>query len=85
MQSIRRKKEMSQEYSERVSNFKVPEELDKINREFFLYSIEKGAFYDKITCSGNYTYIRQKMINNVMDNTWSRSEFVKKLDRCKRN
>lgn len=77
--------EMSQEYSVRTENFRLPEELDKVNREFFLYSMEKGAFYDKITCSGNYSYIRQKMINCVMDNTWGKSAFVKKLEPYKRN
>ena len=77
--------EMSQEYSQRVAAFKLPEELDKDNREFFLYSVEKGSFYEKITCSGNYSYIRQKMINNVMDNTWGRSEVVKRLNRYQRN
>ena len=73
--------EMSQEYSQRVAAFRLPEELDKVNREFFLYSVEKGPFYDKITCSGNYSYIRQQMINNVMDNTWGKSEVVKRLNR----
>lgn len=77
--------EMSQEYSQRVAHFKLPEELDKVNREFFLYSVEKGDYYEKITCSGNYNYIRQKMINHVMDATWGKAESVKKLDRYKRN
>ncbi len=77
--------EMSQEYAQRVAKFRLPEELDKVNREFFLYSVEKGDFYDKITCSGNYHYIRQKMINNVMDATWGKVEVVKNLDRYKRN
>lgn len=33
---------MSQEYIKRVENYRIPEELDKINREFFLYSVEKA-------------------------------------------
>lgn len=77
--------EMSQEYAERVADFKLPEELDKVNREFFLYSVEKGDFYDKITCSGNYSYIRQKMIDNVMESTWGKSPFIQQLDCYKRN
>lgn len=63
--------EMSEEYSQRIAKYTLPEELDEVNREFFLYSVEKGDFYDRITCSGNYTYIRQKTINNIMDNTWA--------------
>lgn len=77
--------EMSQEYSERVAKLKLPEELYKVNREFFLYSVEKGDFYDKITCSGDYHYIRRQMINSVMDKTWGKSDLVKSLDPYKRN
>lgn len=77
--------EMSQEYAARVAKYKLPEELDKVNREFFLYSVEKGAFYEKITCSGHYSYIRQKMIDNVMDRTWGKTPLMQKLDPYKRN
>ena len=34
---------MIEEYLERIKNYRIPEDLDKINREFFLYSAEKGA------------------------------------------
>ena len=61
---------MIEEYLERIKNYRIPEDLDKINREFFLYSAEKGSVYEKITCSGNYGYIRSRMISNVMNSTW---------------
>ena len=38
----------TQEYLKRIENYKVPEDLDKINREFFLYSVEKGPLYEKL-------------------------------------
>lgn len=38
---------MIKEYPERIKNYRIPEDLDKINREFFLYSAEKGAVYEK--------------------------------------
>ena len=38
---------MIEEYLERIKNYRIPEDLDKINREFFLYSAEKGSVYEK--------------------------------------
>lgn len=76
---------MSQEYIKRVENYRIPEELDKINQEFFLYSVEKGMAYEKITCSGSYGYIRNKMMNNVFDSTWGKSTWLQLLDPYKQN
>lgn len=76
---------MSQEYIKRVENYRIPEELDKINREFFLYSVEKGMAYEKITCSGSYGHIRNKMMNNVFDSTWGKSTWLQLLDPYKQN
>lgn len=77
--------EMSTEYSQRVAEFQLPDELDKVNREFFVYSVEKGEMYDKITCSENYSYIRQRMISNVMASTWGRTEMVKGMTEHERH
>jgi AcrR family transcriptional regulator len=76
---------MTREYLERIANYRIPEELDKINREFFLYSIEKGLVYEKITCSGSYNYIRNKMVNNVISSTWGKSTWLQLLDTYKQN
>ena len=76
---------MTQEYLERIADYRVPEELDKINREFFLYSVEKGLAYEKITCSGSYSYIRNKMIGNVIHTTWEKSTWLQLLDPLKQN
>lgn len=73
----------TQEYLKRIENYKVPEDLDKINREFFLYSVEKGPLYEKITCSGSYDYIRSKMINDVMNSKWGRSTWLQLLEPSK--
>ncbi len=76
---------MTQEYLERIASYRIPEELDKINREFFLYSVEKGMVYEKITCSGSYNYIRNTMVNNVMRSTWGESTWLQLLDTSKQN
>ena len=62
--------ELSSAYLERIRHFKLPEELDKVNREFFLYSAEQGTAYEKITISGLYHAIRDEMIAEVNDAGW---------------
>ena len=65
--------ELSAGYLERIRDFSLPEELDKVNREFFLYSAAQGPAYEKITCSGTYHAIRDEMVAGVNDAGWSRS------------
>lgn len=71
--------ELSAVYIERVKEYRLPDELDKVNREFFLYSAEQGLAYEKITCSGAYTYIRDKMMVKVNDAGWGRSKKYRQL------
>ena len=68
--------EYSAEYIERIKNFRLPDELDKVNRAFFLYSEEKGLDYEKITCAGSssYQYIRSGMMKEVNDSGWGSSK-----------
>jgi AcrR family transcriptional regulator len=54
--------ELSQEFIERTKDYSFLD-IDKLTREFFLFSEEKGPFYEKITC--NDTIIRNRMIRNV--------------------
>lgn len=77
--------ELSSGYIDRVKDFKLPEELDKVNREFFIFSAEQGLAYEKITCSVSYAGVRQEMIDKVLDNTWRKSEQFQKLDGLKQN
>lgn len=73
----------TQEYLKRIENYRIPEDLDKINREFFLYSVEKGSLYEKITCSGSYHNIHNKMVNNVMNTAWGQSSWFQFLEPSK--
>ena len=63
-------------YYARIKDFSLPDELDKVNREFFLYSEEKGLAYEKITCAGSssYQYIRSGMMKEVNDSGWGSSK-----------
>jgi len=71
--------ELSAGFLERVKNYSVPEELDKVNREFFLFSAQQGPAYEKITCGGTYRTIRDEMTDQVNDESWSRSKKYQKL------
>ena len=77
--------ELSSGYVERVKDFKLPEELDKVNREFFLFSVEQGKAYEKITCSVAYSAVRQDMIDEVIAETWGKSKTFMKMDSLYQN
>jgi len=78
--------ELSASYIKRISGYALPDELDKVNREFFLYSAQQGLAYEKITCSGSWNTIRDEMIAAVNNAGWGKSpryqalpDFEKKL------
>lgn len=76
---------MSQGYLEKIADYRIPEDLDQINRAFFLYSVSQGEVYEKITCSANYGTIRNQMIGTVMASTWGKAAFLQRLDEPHRN
>ena len=71
--------ELSSGFIDRIKDYELPAELDKVNREFFQYSAEQGLAYEKITCSGTYHSIRDEMIENVNDAGWGKSEKYQRL------
>ena len=71
--------ELSAAYLDRIKAYSLPDELDKVNREFFLYSAEQGLAYEKITCSGAWNAVRDQMISEVTDAGWGRSEKYREL------
>lgn len=66
--------ELAADYIERIKAYSLPEDLDKVNREFFLYSAEQGLAYEKITCSGAWRSIRDEMVEGVNDAGWGKSK-----------
>ena len=71
--------ELSAGYIEIVKDYKLPEELDKVNRAFFEYSVSQGLAYEKITTSVTYHSIRDEMVDNVNDAGWGESKKYLKL------
>lgn len=63
--------ELSAVSVERVKDYRLPEDLAQVNREFFLYSADQGLAYEKITCStGTYSQVRNSMIDSVVAQAW---------------
>ena len=71
--------ELSAGFLDRVKDFSLPDELDKVNREFFLYAAEQGVAYEKITCGGTYHAIRDEMTGKVNDAAWGKSKKYQNL------
>lgn len=71
--------ELSAGFIERVKGYDLPDDLDKVNREFFLFSAEQSLAYEKITCGGTYRTIRDEMTDQVNDEGWGKSKKYQKL------
>ena len=78
--------ELSSAYIERVKDYRLPEDAEKVNRIFFEYSAAQGLAYEKITCSsGSYAASQKAMNAAVMDATWGRSPAFRALSREEQN
>lgn len=63
--------EMVQEFVKRTENMIRPREMDKITREFFLYNESLGKLGERLICSGSYQYVNHRMVNKVMNHSWT--------------
>ena len=77
--------EISSEYIEQISHYRLPEELDKVNEAFFRYSAGKGEVYEKITCAASYVSIRNTMIDRVNAATWHKSAWFNNIPEWQRH
>ena len=77
--------EISSEYIEQISHYRLPEELNKVNEAFFRYSVSKGEVYEKITCAASYVSIRNTMIDRVNAATWHKSAWFNNIPEWQRH
>ena len=49
-----------------VGTYKLPDDIERLIRQFFEFSARQDEAYEKITCSVSYQSIRNKMIDTVM-------------------
>ena len=77
--------EFVDDFIERTKNFRVPDDLDKINREFFIFSVEQGKIYEKIISSPAWQIISKKFVEKIINYTWQSSSQFQKLNSCQKN
>lgn len=77
--------EVSKDFIEKVRDFEIPKEQDKIIREFLIFHANSSKIVEKITCSGSYQYISNSMINDVMKETWETASQIQKIEQYRRN
>ena len=64
--------EMAANFIKRTEGMERPRDMDKVTREFFLYSEELGKLGEKLNCCGNY--LSQRITDEIMRQTWGRSQ-----------
>ncbi len=76
--------EYVEKFLERIKDYRLPDELEKINREFFNYSVAQGKIYEKLISCPNYQSVSEKMIRDMVSRAWNDSEPFKQLDLSKK-
>lgn len=74
------KANFSSRYLEQVAGYRIPEDMDNINRTFFTFSASAGEVYDRITCSGSYGVIQKDLMEQTMNDCWHGSRWFQSFD-----
>lgn len=54
-------------YMERTEGMRIPEDLERITREFCLFSAEQGEVYERITCAPSFREMSGSMQERVFE------------------
>ena len=71
---------ISRGFIARIARFTLPEQLYDIHREYFLYSIEQGEFYEKLICNTTCEHIGSGLLGNLVRDTWQHSPWFHNLN-----
>lgn len=74
------KSDFSSAYLKLIEGYRIPEDMDKISRVFFMFSASAGAVYDRITCSGDCGVIQTDMMDLTIGDFWRRSSWFQSFD-----
>ena len=72
--------EIITEYAERKKDYNLFDNLYEITKLFYLFSEEQGKYYEVITSSTNYTYIRNQMVNKNWSEDFLKDKRLEKFD-----
>lgn len=70
---------ITKEYIERIREYRKPEDIFEITRQFYLFSLEKGKFYDSLVCSESYQAIGYHLLMRFVQDTWNDSPWFRSL------
>lgn len=70
---------ITKEYIERIREYRKPEDIFEITRQFYLFSLEKGKFYDNLVCSESYQAIGYHLLMRFVQDTWNDSPWFRSL------
>lgn len=70
---------MATEYAERIKEYIAKEDVFEITRQFYLFSIEQGKFYENLVCSESYQAIGGHLLMRLVRDTWNSSSWFRSL------
>ena len=70
---------MAREYIDRIRHFRVPEDIGAITKEFYLFSVEQGKFYNNLVCSENWNALGNRLRMRFVAETWNDSPWFSSL------
>ena len=70
---------VTREYIGRIRHLRVPEDIGAITKEFYLFSVEQGKFYDNLICSESCHAIGSRLLMRLVRETWKDSPWFSSL------
>lgn len=72
--------EFSKGYVDTIADYRVPEDLDKINNAaFFHYAVHQGPLYEKILCSVSYQHLSSHLVEEYIAKSWGKAPAFQNL------
>ena len=71
--------EMVKAYIARINHYTVPENIAEITREFYLFSLEQGKFYDNLVLGDHGSAIGARLLMRFVRDTWEKSSWCRAL------
>lgn len=70
---------ITMKYLERVKGYSPPDHFSDIAREFYLFSVEQGKFYESLICATSYHSVGEKLMIRLIRETWRASPWFMSL------
>lgn len=77
--------EFSKGYVDILADYRLPEDLDKINAAFFHYAVHQGPLYEKILCSVSYQHLSSHLVEEYIAKSWGTAPAFQQLSPVNRN